>query len=175
MPLELIRIREDSPLLPEVTKLYLSAFPANERRPLKVLLADQSDASEVMAVCDDGCFVGLVILLTWRDITHIIYFAVIDALRERGYGSHILQMVQETHPGQRIIADVEAPNNDADNNLQRERRIAFYERNGFLPTEIRYTWRQENYIIVAANGMVSEEEFEAFWTYFYTEKDGFDY
>ncbi len=38
MALELVRVKEDSPLLNDVMALYERAFPANERRPLGVLL-----------------------------------------------------------------------------------------------------------------------------------------
>lgn len=175
MSVDLIRVREDSPLLPDVMALYISAFPANERRTLAPILADRSDAGEVLAFCEEGSFAGMAVLLTWRDITHIIYFAVREALRGKGRGAQILRQIQKAHPGQRIIADVEAPDGKAPNNAQRERRMAFYARNGFSPTEIRYAWRGENYLIVAANGTVSEDEFHAFWHYFYNDKTGFDY
>ncbi|MBO4884577.1 MAG: GNAT family N-acetyltransferase [Clostridia bacterium] len=175
MPVDLIRVWENSPLLSDVMKLYASAFPANERRPLKPLLTDRSDAGEVLAIREGDLFIGLVVLLSFQDITHIIYLAVPEPLRGRGYGAQILSEIQKRYPRQRIIADLEEPDGKAANNAQRERRVAFYARNGFSPTEIRYAWRGEKYVIVAANGTVSEDEFEAFWDYFYSGKAGFDY
>ncbi len=33
-------------------------------------------------------------------------------------------------------------------------------------TPINYRWRGEQYVIMAANGMVTEDEFDAFWDHF---------
>ena len=106
MPLELMRINESSPRLNDVMALYLRAFPPNERRPLDVLLRDQTGAGEVLAVCEGDRFIGLAILLTWQDITHILYFAVLEALRGHRYGSEILRLIHDSHPNHRVIADV---------------------------------------------------------------------
>ena len=175
MSLEMTRVTEASPLLKDVMALYLRAFPANERRPLDVLLRDETGAGEVLAVHDGERFVGLVILLTWQDITHILYFAVTEALRCRGYGREILRLIPDSHPGHRIIADLEEPFDGAANRRQRERRMAFYARNGFRETDIRYAWRGERYVIISLGGNVTEDEFEHFWKYFYDRRAGYNY
>ena len=175
MSLELLPVKEDSPLLADVMALYRRAFPPNERRPLEPLLKDETGASEVLAVYEGERFVGLAILLTWRDVTHILYFAGVEELRGLGYGSGILRALCDAHPGQRVIADLEAPCEQAANGRQRERRLAFYARNGFEPTEIRYTWRGEEYLIVSKGGPVRESEFDEFWDYFYHKRTGFQY
>ena len=175
MALELVRVKEDSPRLSDVMALYERAFPANERRPLGVLLNDESGAGEVLAFCEGTRFVGLAILLTWRDITHILYFAVMEDLRERGFGGEILQRIHALHPAHRVIADLEEPFDGAPNKPQRQRRMAFYERNGYVPTDIRYAWRGERYVIVSKGGSVDEDEFERFWDYFYHQQTGYNY
>lgn len=164
-----------SPWLPQIRKLYESSFPDNERRPLDTLLNDQTGAGEVFAALDEGRFVGLAVLLTHGDLTHILYFAVEAFLRGRGYGSDLLAAIRGRYPGQRILADVEAPDPRADNRAQRERRIAFYRRNGYEMTEIRYNWVGENYVILSAGGPVTGPEFGAFWHYFYSLNAGYDY
>ena len=87
-------VGNDSPRLPALLDLYRSAFPANERRPLETLLDDESGAGEVLAALDGEAFIGLAILLTHGDLTHILYFAVPSALRGQGYGSRILEAVR---------------------------------------------------------------------------------
>ena len=175
MPLKLVRLNESSPLLGEMMALYTRAFPANERRPLGVLLRDGTGAAEVLAVLKGDDFIGLAILLTWQDITHILYFAVLEELRGRGYGGEILRLIRDAHPNHRVIADLEAPFDEAPNLPERQRRMAFYERNGFSQTEIRYAWRGERYVIVSMGGDVSEDEFEHFWEYFYDKQTGYNY
>lgn len=165
--LTLIRADEHSPYLSQITALYRRSFPPNERMPLRGMLADQSGAGEVLAALDGDIFIGMAVLLTWQDITHILYFAVEETHRDKGYGSRILREVQSRYPKHRIIADVEEPFPGADNVEQRERRIAFYRKNGYELTEVRYRWAGERYLILAAGGSVSEDEFWDFWDSFY--------
>ena len=164
-----------SPYLPDILALYRAAFPANERRPLDALLNDKSGAGEVFAVLDGDTFIGLVILLTHGDITHILYFAVVEALRGRGYGAEILAAIRRRYPKQRILADLEAPDENADNHQQRARRIDFYLRNGYARTDIGYTWIGERYVILCAGGSITGREFGDFWEYFYNLDEGYDY
>lgn len=173
-PLELARVHKASPLLKDIMRLYESAFPKNERRPLEVLLTEHGPG-DVLAVLEGGAFIGLAILLTHLDITHILYLAVEDRLRGRGYGSRILTLIRAAYPGQRIVVDVEEPGAETANGAQRQRRIDFYERNGYRCTDIRYRWRGEAYLIMSNGGDVSEREFDAFWDYFYEEQTGYNF
>ena len=173
--LRLQAVDGQSPWLPRLNALYEAAFPANERRPLDALLNDRTGAGEVFAALDGEAFIGLAILLSHGDLTHILYFAVEEALRGRGYGTRLLAAVRARYPGQRLLADLEAPDADAPNRAQREQRIAFYRRCGYEPTEIRYNWIGENYVVLAAGGPVTRQEFSAFWHYFYSLHAGYDY
>ena len=44
-----------------------------------------------------------------------------------------------------------------------------------MPTEIRYAWRGEDYLIVSRGGSIGEDEFDDFWDYFYHKRTGFQY
>lgn len=97
------------PDLFRVRRLYESAFPANERRPFEALLSGFDGQGELLAFYLGDCFAGFVSLLSWADITHILYFAIEEALRNRGLGSAALEGIKGLKPGQRLIADLEAP------------------------------------------------------------------
>ena len=62
-----------------------------------------------------------------------------------------------------MILDVEMVDPEADNNEQREQRIAFYLRNGYHHSGISYGWRGVMYEILILDGTISEEEFWNFW------------
>lgn len=158
-------VRTGSPLLPQVLSLYERAFPENERRPLEPLLADRSGCSDFVAFMDGDDFCGFACLLTWRDITHLIYFAIEDHLRGRGYGTEALKLMLTLHPGHRYIADLEAPDPAARNFRQRESRRAFYMHAGYTPTKVHYSWLGEKYEILALGGKVSTWEFRHFWLF----------
>lgn len=144
-------------------KLNRRAFPANERRPLLPLLEDPTGTSDVFAFAEGGVFCGFVCLLTWKDLTHIIYFAMEEALRSQGYGSQALALLAQAYPGHRLFADLEAEIPGAANAEERKRRRSFYLRNGYRPTAVRYSWRGEQWEILSLGGDVSDKEFTAFW------------
>ena len=151
----------------EIKNLYETSFPLNEWRPFTDLAHDFGDKCELLVFYDDRNLVGSAIMLTFEDITHILYLAVKPELRNRGYGSMILEHIRVLYPGQRIIADLENSENDSPNQSQREKRIDFYRKNGYSPTEIRYKWENEHYLIMSNGGDVTWDEFRRFWRYFY--------
>ena len=69
--------------------------------------------------------------------------------------------------GQRIIVDIERENPRAANEAQREKRRRFYLKNGYRATEVRYSWRQEEYEILSFGGAVTRPDFEHFWDELY--------
>ena len=149
-----------------VKGLYDSAFPDDEKRDFDELISGNLYESDFYLVKKGRQPVGFVSCLTFRDITHILYFAVEERYRHRGYGSEILALVKRHFSNDRIIADVEEPMADAPNLDEREKRIDFYLHNGYRFTDIRYEWQGERYIILSQNGYVSEDEFSEFWDYF---------
>ena len=120
----------------------------------------------MLAFLDGDTFAGMTFLLTFEDITHILYLAVSQDLRDKGYGSAILQKIRELYQGQRIIADLELPEANIPNEAQRKKRTAFYEKNGYVFTDIVYRWENEDYRIMSDGGDVTFDEFRRFWQYF---------
>lgn len=59
----------------------------------------------------------------------ILYLAVNDKIRSKGYGSRILQEIKGRAHSRSIVLNVEKPSVNAENNAQRISRIAFYEKN----------------------------------------------
>ena len=142
--------------------LYQTAFPEEERMPLADLMRDDG-AMQLIACCEDDDFCGFYATLTLKDITHVLFFAVAEQLRDRGYGSQVLGLIAKRFPKNRIIADIEAEDPAAENNAQRIRRKAFYQRNGYTESEVAYVWRGVPYQILVKNGTITEAEFENFW------------
>ena len=159
-------VTNESKDLDKIEALNQRAFPINERRPLSVFLKDQSGCSDFVAFYDDEEFCGFACLLTWQDITHILYFAIEESQREKGYGSMALQEMRKIHPGHRYIADIEQDSEAVENHEQRRKRKGFYMRNGYEETEVAYKWRKEKYEILSAGGTVTRQEFYNFWEYF---------
>ena len=170
--LQFFDVTKKSPWLPQVKALYESAFPENERIPIKQLL-DNKIKREFWAFFDkeDGesgaapKFCGFSNSITHGSITNIVYFAVVPELRSRGYGSKILQAIRRQHPDTRIVVDIEVEEDskDAEELERRNRRRDFYLRNGFDSSPVDYVWQGEHYRLLTAGGTVTEKEFRDFW------------
>lgn len=161
--LSIYPITTDTKNLDEIRRLYSRAFPRNERRPFKSLIADPRGRAEAVALYDGAQFCGFACLRNGADISHITYFAIEESLRDRGYGSMALRALHEYKGDRRIIVDVERETEAAANNDLRRRRKQFYLRNGYQQTVIRYRWQGEDYEILSCGGNITEEEFDAFW------------
>lgn len=179
--LQITEIKKGSPFLPQVQALYESAFPENERIPIKQLL-DNKIKREFWAFFDGTrrenhgekgdseiaafhTFCGFSNSISYGDITNIVYFAVVPELRSRGYGSQILQAIREKHPDSRIVVDIEVEEDskDAEELERRNRRRKFYQRNGFNAAPVEYHWQGEHYRLLTAGGTVTDKEFRDFW------------
>ena len=157
-----VRVTKESEKFPEIERLYRAAFPREERVPMDVLL--ETDGPYDFVACYDGAVLcGFYSALTLGDITHILFLAVEETLRDHGYGSQILGEIKNAYEGKRIILDVEMVDPEAENKEQREHRIAFYMRNGYHHSGISYGWRGVMYEILILEGTISEDEFWNFW------------
>lgn len=158
-------VGDDFADLSKVIDLMKRNFPANEQMPLSTLLHRGGSASRFLAFYEDSAFCGFVSLLTWRDITHILYLAVDEGRRGRGLGSQALELVRREYPGHRIIADIESPGSGP-NREQRLARKSFYLKNGYRYSGISYRWREEDYEILVQGEDISSREFDRFWDQF---------
>ncbi|MDD5941248.1 GNAT family N-acetyltransferase [Fibrobacter sp.] len=178
--LQFFDVTRDAPWFPQVKALYESAFPANERIPIKHLLDDKikrefwaffdkekgenhAEVGKEIAAAPKFC--GFSNSITHGSITNIVYFAVVPELRSRGYGSKILQAIRRQHPDTRIVVDIEVEEDskDAEELERRNRRREFYQRNGFDASPVDYVWQGEHYRLLSAGGTVTEKEFRDFW------------
>lgn len=125
-------ITKRSPEYKQAKQLYFDSFPKDERVPWSwLMLRSKKQFIEFIGFYDDEKLVGFAYNITQGDLTYLFYLAVDPNLRGGGYGSQILQDVIKMYSGQRICLSAEILDPDADNALQREKRIAFYQRNGF--------------------------------------------
>ncbi|MDE6801377.1 MAG: GNAT family N-acetyltransferase [Muribaculaceae bacterium] len=121
-----------SPLMAQVHGLYMSAFPAKERRPWESVtqLVESGSLffSLITATDDNGDFVGFASLWRLPDTYYIEHLAVADSCRSKGYGGKILDYAKMLAGESPLVVEVELP----DANDDAPRRIAFYERHGLM-------------------------------------------
>lgn len=122
----------------ELTDLYQNEmvfdFPKAELKPLRAMLRlmDMGQYDPLLITDDEGSPLGYAML--WlpraRNGALLEYLGVLRGKRNGGLGTQVLPLLAERY-GQ-LFGEAEAPTSDdpAENDL-RQRRIAFYERNGF--------------------------------------------
>lgn len=91
---------------------------------------------------------------------YLFYLAVNPVLRSKGYGTKLLQWLREKYPDKAIVGNIEPIGMDSDNEEQRIRRLAFYERNGFHLIPFRLSDDSGIYDIISTSDSFNEEEYE---------------
>lgn len=157
--------------LEKIKAFYERAFPINERMTLAPIIEDESDKGVMLGFYDESLFVGFACLLTYQDITHILYFAIEESLRNQGYGKKALQLMHDLYPHHRFIADIEKIDEGAQNSAIRHKRKKFYQEEGYVPSGVEYFWEHESYEVMVCGGTLTEKEYEAFWEAFAQEND----
>ena len=121
----------------QVRRLYETAFPVEEQIPYEdlMVLMDKMPL-DFTAYYEGEEFVGFTIVYPRKTFNWFWYFAVSDKLRGKGYGQQILSMLMNRYKDSTNILDMEYPEQVCENFEQRQRRHAFYLRNGFRDTGI---------------------------------------
>ena len=119
----------------KVRRLYLSAFPKIERHPVMELFSASSNGrAEFLRFSEDGKFIGLAYMIVRGSVAFLLYFAVTDKKRNKGYGAAILEALRNRYEGKDIVLLIESLHEQCDNMDIRVRRKGFYLRNGFHDT-----------------------------------------
>ena len=143
----------------EVTRLYKAAFPARERLPI----ADRLCWESGFRMQANHSFCGLAFVSTCNGIAWLLFFAIVEELRCQGLGTQALECLEERYPGHRFIIDVEAADPQAPNLAERQRRLAFWQRNGFQEAHFGFHWRGEHYSFLVKGGSLTDAEVRQFW------------
>ncbi len=114
----------------------------------------------------DGGFAGLSYVMSHGRLAYVLYLAVDDSVRSRGYGSQILSLIRRRSPESSIVLDIEPVEPGADNYEQRVRRLAFYQRNGLSPTPLMCRDGQGRYAVVSEDPGLGAAELESLYRWF---------
>lgn len=135
----------------DVCRLMRTAFPQNEQIPMWLLrvLAFRKNVN-FRAFYDDDQFCGILYTAEDNKYIFVLYLAVNDLVRSKGYGTKILDWLKQ-NTEKIIVLNVEAINPSAENALQREKRISFYYRNGIFDTGRKFIDESETYSVLASD------------------------
>lgn len=153
--------------LENIRELYEEAFPKSEKKPFEFILQKRDEGCfEILEITDDAeCFCGLAIMMLYRNLALLDYFAVAPGRRGKGAGSAALKALQEKYAGSKFMLEIESTvglnplglSQQNYNNGEREvtqmsaqvselseeekslrlRRKSFYLRNGMVPMDFQ--------------------------------------
>jgi ribosomal protein S18 acetylase RimI-like enzyme len=107
--------------LETIREIYLSSFPASERREfseLQKLLARPEN--QMFQVCTNQAIIGFISLWIFAEFVFVEHFAISSPQRGKGFGKTIMQRVMEVF-AKPIVLEVEPPTDDVSS-----RRVRFY-------------------------------------------------
>lgn len=128
-----LRSADTDAQLQQIEALYMRAFPAAERKPFSMILRTRRRGNaEILTIeAADGTFAGEAITVQCGSLVLVDYFAVSEEKRGCGVGSAALQLLRERYADKTVFLEIESTKaENAPNRAQREKRKAFYLRNG---------------------------------------------
>lgn len=147
-------------LISTVKKLYTSSFPKRERIPFKILLKlCKRGKVDLLIFTDVDIFVGFAFIIKHKDIVFILYFAINDTIRGKGYGGKALQTIKNKYSGKRIILNIESTQIIGSNHEERVKRKNFYMKNGYKEAKLFSRERGEIFEMLILNGIIEKEEY----------------
>lgn len=146
----------------ELLRLYEASFPRMERKPVSSLERTCAEGKmRILAICADGAFAGLAILMSDGKARLLDYFAILPEKRNRGIGGMALRALLEQFADLPFIVEIERTDESAEDNEQRLRRRAFYLRNG-MESSGAFVWLfQVEYELLCANGSIRYADYRS--------------
>lgn len=133
MQLTQISLNNGGALERQAKALYELSFPKQERVPWWLLRLNARRAGfDLTAWTDGDRFCGFTASTTVDGMYFLMFLAVEPSLQGIGCGSAILSAISRERD--RIVLNMEPMDPSAPNYPQRQRRFAFYQRNGFFDT-----------------------------------------
>ena len=116
----------------DVSKLFLEAFPEDERPPLNKFLKSLNNKSiSLLTFYEEKAFIGFAYLAFYEDICCLYFFAVSPSYRHQGYGGKILEILKEMYQDYVLMLCYEEVDSKYENYEERVSRKNFYLSHGF--------------------------------------------
>lgn len=146
----------------EVNALAKEAFPPEEYlAPSELVKMAEEGGLDFLTLTDHDGFVGFMAVKTYREMAYLFFLAIAPDFRSKGYGSRAIETLRAAYPGKKQVVDFEMPDAAAANSEQREKRRAFYLKNGYHETGLFLTYLGENFEVFCMDEGFDPEMFKA--------------
>ena len=150
--------------LEEIKAIYYASFPKEEQMPFGLMLAMSCLwHTQFLAFYEGETLCGFVYMATQGRQSFIMFFAVEEKLRSKGYGSRILSEIQALYPQNKLIVSIEPCVECGEDITMRIKRKAFYLRNGYQETGYFMKLGGQEQEILIKNGLFDKRQFIRFF------------
>lgn len=148
--------------------LYENAFPSCEKKPFWLIrLKNKQGKADVWYLENEGTFVGLAITMNAKELVLLDYFAIDETVRGQGFGSTGLKSLQTYYSGRKFFLEVESTFEPCENATQREKRKAFYLKNGMTEMELTTNVFGTTFEVLGHNCRLDFECYRSVYDYVY--------
>ncbi len=128
----------DETVLAMIQNLYQEAFPPEERKPFALILQKRAEgAMRIHAILNgEDVFQGMAMVILYKDMALLDYFAIQPQMQGNGAGSKALCLLRKEYGTKRFFLEIERTGVPAANAVQRQKRKAFYLKNGLVQTSL---------------------------------------
>ena len=115
-------------------KFFLTAFPENERPSLfwTYEVFNKTKESEIYCYYDNDEFIGFTYLTYYLDYVFVLYLAIKEDKRNKGYGAQVLEDIKQMNKDLNVILCFEEVDDKYLDNDNRIKRMNFYKKCGFI-------------------------------------------
>lgn len=150
-----------------IKRIYFDAFPKNERMPFfMMILMSKLWNTQFLSFYDGDIPCGFIYFAVNRKMVFIMFLAVDESLRAKGYGSAILKEIKNRYPDKKIMVSIESCDDSAPDIEVRKRRKAFYRKNGYGETGYMIKLSGVVQEIMITNGDFDKKEFLLFFIFY---------
>ena len=144
----------------EIKVLYLKAFKKEVRMEFDYL--EHFPFVEVEAFFEGDEFVGFAHVILVKRFLNVLYLAVKEQFRGKGYGSEMLSLLKRKYSDKVIMLDIENGGTLVD-----KKRKDFYLKNNFCENNLFYAYNDVDYEVLSYNGKVEEKDLRYLWNEVY--------
>ncbi len=156
-----VPVTNDFPDFDKIEALAKEAFPPSEYVPPRAFLMNAAkNEVDFWALYDKEQFVGYVVVRHKMGFAYLFFLAIVKEVRNKGYGTKALKLLEDLYPGDTQIVDFEMVDENAENYDVRVRRKNFYLRNGYKEINLFYYFNGENFEIMSKSLPFDFEKFQ---------------